>query len=446
MKNLPQIGTVELLSLPDDKVEGIQAKIDTGADGSSVWATGIKLKSDGKLVFTFFGPGSPHYRNKQVVTTAFRTTTVKNSFGHQESRYKIRLRLKIGTQTLSSWFSLANRAHNNYPILLGKDFLNDRFVVDVSKKYLLSQKPLLYRVLVLGGGSLATKEFFKTVSGLNSLPVEYSCISYDKLLYNLDGCNTQVLNLADGDKDLASYDYIYFKTHAKHPEFAASAAEYVRSKGRPFGDQEVAQYVSASKLTAAMRLSCAGLSIPSTICAATPVLKQRLPEIVDAFGYPFVLKEIASERGRHNYLIRDEKDFAGILKSATNNQVFMAQHYIANDGFYRLNVLGKRIGLSVWRSAVPHKDPLKKHLNKPSGSANARIVPLNEVPLEARNLALHAADTLNRQVAGVDILQDKTTNKWYILEVNNAPQLRSGPFLPEKAKAVAAYFDKELNR
>jgi glutathione synthase/RimK-type ligase-like ATP-grasp enzyme len=446
MKNLPQIGTVELLSLPDDRVQNIQAKVDTGADGSSVWATDVKLKDSGKLAFTFFGPGSPHYRNQPVVTTAFRRITVKNSFGHQESRYKIRMRVKIGTKTLSCWFSLANRSHNNYPILLGKDFLKDRFVVDVSKKYLLSQKPLLYRVLVLGGGSHATRDFFKTVSGLNSLPVEYSCISYDKLLYNLDGYNTHVLNLADEGKDLASYDYIYFKTHAKHPEFSAAAAEYVQSKGRPFADKEVAQYVSASKLTAAMRLSSAGLPIPNTICALTSVLTRRLPEIVDAFGYPFVLKEIASERGKHNYLISSEKDFAGVLKSATKDQVFMAQRFVANDGFYRLNVLGKRISLSVWRSAVPHKDPLKKHLNKPSGSANARIVPLKDVPVEARNLALSAADRLNRQVAGVDILQDKTSHKWYILEVNNAPQLRSGPFLPEKAKAVAAYFDKELNR
>ena len=446
MKNLLQIGTIELLSLPNDNIQNIQAKVDTGADGSSVWATDVKLKNDGKLVFTFFGPGSPHYRNQPVATTAFRRTTVKNSFGHQESRYKIRMRIKIGTQTLSCWFSLANRSHNNYPILLGKDFLKDRFVVDVSKKYLLSQKPVLYQVLVLGGGSQATKDFFKTVSGLNSLPVEYSCTSYGKLLYNLDGYNTQVLNLADGHKDLASYNYIYFKTHAKHPEFAAAAAEYLQSKGRPFGDQEVAQYVSASKLSAAMRLSCAGLPVPSTICAATSVLVRQLSAIVDAFGYPFVLKDIASERGKHNYLISNEKDFAGVLKSATKNQVFMAQRFVPNDGFYRLNVLGKRIGLSVWRSAVPHKDPLKKHLNKPSGSSNARIVPLNEVPVEARNLAIKAADRLNRQVAGVDILQDKTSHKWYILEVNNAPQLRSGSFLPEKAKALAMFFDKELNR
>jgi glutathione synthase/RimK-type ligase-like ATP-grasp enzyme len=446
MKDLLQIGTIEHLSLPDDQFQDIPAKVDTGADGSSVWATDVKLEADGKLVFKFFGPGSPYYRNLPVATTAFRTTKVRNSFGHEETRYKIRLRIKVGKQTLSCWFSLANRSRNNYPILLGKNFLKDRFMVDVAKKYVLSQKPISYKVLVLGAQSVASKNFFKQISELNRLPIEYHCIGYNQLLYRLDGLDTQVFNLADNDKDLATYHYVYFKTHAKHPEFAAAAAEYVQSKGRPFSDHEVSKYASASKLTAAMRLSCAGLPIPSSVCSVTSEIRRRLPSIVATFGYPFVLKEIASDRGKHNYLISNEKDFNNILDVAPDGQVYMAQRYIANDGFYRINVLGEQIGLSIWRAAVSHKEPLKKHLNKPLGSANAHVVKFADVPLEVRDLAIRAADRLDRQVAGVDILQDKTTHKWYILEVNNAPQLRSGPFLLEKAKAVAAFFDKELNQ
>jgi glutathione synthase/RimK-type ligase-like ATP-grasp enzyme len=446
MKDLLQIGTIELVSLPDDQIRDVRAKVDTGADGSSIWASDIKLEPNGKLVFKFFGPGLSHYQNQPVVTTAFRTTKVRNSFGHEETRYKIRLRVKIDKQIISCWFSLADRSRNKYPILLGKDFLKNRFIVDVAKKYTLSQKPVLYQVLVLGAQSTVTKDFFKTVSKLNTLPIEYHCISYDQLLYDFDGTDAQILNLGDNDKDLAEYHYIYFKTHAKHSEFAAATAEYVYSKGRPFSDHEVSKYVSASKLTTAMRLSCAGLSIPGTICAVTSELKHRLPTIVDKFGYPFVLKEIASDRGRHNYLISNEKDFNKILNTALSSQVFMAQQYVTNDGFYRIYVFGKQIGLSIWRETATHKNPLKKHLNKPAGSANARIILSTDVPLEARNLALRAASLLDRQVAGVDILQDKTTHKWYILEVNNAPQLRSGSFLPEKAKAVAAFFDKELNQ
>ena len=446
MKDLQKIGTIELVSLPDDRIQDVPAKVDTGADGSSIWATDIRLEAGGKLVFKFFGPGSPQYRNQLVTTTAFSTTTVRNSFGHEETRYKIRVRIKVGKRTISCWFSLADRSRNNYPILLGKNFLKGRFMVDVAKKHVLSKTPISYQVLVLGAQSTATKDFFKQVTTLNKLPIEYHCIGYNQLLYYIDGHDTKVLNTAYNDQDLAAYPYVYFKTHAKHPEFAAAVAEYVQSKGRPFSDHEVSHYTSASKLTAAMRLSCAGLPTPTSMCSVTSELKHRLPAIVNAFGYPFVLKEISSDRGKNNYLISNEKDFNNVLDSAEQSHVFMAQRYIPNDGFYRINVFGKKVGLAVWRDAIPHKQPLKKHLNKPAGNVNAHVVAPTDIPDEVRDLALRAADRLDRQIAGVDILQDKTTHKWYILEVNNAPQLRSGSFLPEKAKAVAAFFDKELKR
>jgi D-alanine-D-alanine ligase-like ATP-grasp enzyme len=53
---------------------------------------------------------------------------------------------------------------------------------------------------------------------------------------------------------------------------------------------------------------------------------------------------------------------------------------------------------------------------------------------------------MGRQVAGVDLVQDKLSGTWYILEVNNAPQLRSGSFVDEKAAMIAKFFDKELKR
>src|SRR5688572_29026173 len=104
LKDLHRIGTVELVSLPDDGVEHIPAKIDTGADSSAIWASDINVQ-DGKLTFRFFGMGSENYSAKPVVTTAFKTTNVKNSFGHEEFRYKIKLRIQIGNKTFRTWFS-----------------------------------------------------------------------------------------------------------------------------------------------------------------------------------------------------------------------------------------------------------------------------------------------------------------------------------------------------
>ncbi len=109
-------------------------------------------------------------------------------------------------------------------------------------------------------------------------------------------------------------------------------------------------------------------------------------------------------------------------------------------------IMGKEIGLVIWRESTPHTDKLKNHLNKPRGSANATVVTLDQVPSEAQHLALRAADCLDRQIAGVDLVKDKQTGGWYILEVNYDPQLRTGSFTNAKAEMVAKYFERELNQ
>lgn len=443
MKQMLHIGTIELVSLPDDGIQAVPAKIDTGADSSAIWASNIKLE-DGKLSFNFFAPGSAYYREEPIVTTAFRTTSVKNSFGHEEFRFKIRLHIAVGEHTLTRWFSLADRSRNTYPILLGKNFLHKRFVVDVSQKYLVSKGPSKQSILVLGAQKSA--DFFEQVKKYTTIDVSFDAIGYSPLAFYIDGLDTKVINTAHNNKDLADYTLTYFKSHNQNMEFAVAAVTYLHFKGKPYLDHELANGASQSKLTEYMKLACFDLPLPPAICAKTDILITMFDEIVGRFGTPFVLKEIASDQGRNNYLISKKSDFAKILKSAGPEQVYLAQKYIENDGFLRLHVTGKEVALSVQRVPSGHEDPLKVHLNKPKGSANAQPVNIDELPMELRDLAVRAASALERQIAGVDLLQDKLSGTWYILEVNNGPQLRSGSNVDAKAQMIAKFFDKELRK
>ena len=445
MEPLLHIGTIEYVSLPDDGIEHVPAKIDTGADNSSIWASNIHLR-DGQLVFNFFAPGSAFYNETPVVTSAYRTTTVRNSFGHKEFRYKIKLRICIGDLAFRRWFSLADRSQNNYPILLGKNFLKNTFIVDVAQRYLASTEPSTNKILVLAAQSAKTKEFFKDVKKQNKLPLDYFCTGYGSLLYCIDNqFKTSVLNVADNDTDLADYSYTFFKSHSRNAELAASAAEYLHFRGSRFVDQELTKYVSASKLSESMKLACFGLNIPALISAKTPLLKDQYERIAHRLKVPFVLKETSSDRGENNYLISSEDEFQKILDEAPAEQTYMAQQYIENDGFYRIYVMGNTVCLAVLRTPYNQPDKMKAHLNKPHGSVNAKLVDLEDVPGELHEIALRAANCMDRQVAGVDILQDKHTGVWYVLEVNNAPQLRSGSFEDDKVQMIARFFDKELS-
>lgn len=445
IRKLAHIGTSEYIDLPDDGIVGVPAKIDTGADNSAIWASNIELKS-GKLYFNFFAPGSIFYRSKRIASSSFKTTTVVNSFGHKEVRYKIRLRVQIGEHIVTRWFSLADRSGNTFPVLLGKSFLKNKFLVDVSQKQLVSTTQQPANVLILATDSTKAADYFTKLAERTAKDVNYSVASYSTLWYDINGMQTQVTHENDQQKDIADYGLVYFKSHKAHMELAAAAAEYLKFKNRRFVDSEVGSYTSMSKLSEYTRLACHDLPVPRTLCARPELLNEQYEAITRQLGCPFVLKEIASDRGRNNYLISNQADFSKVLAAVSPAQVYMAQKYIENDGFLRIYVLGKDAVMAVKRDTHEHKDPLKRHLNKPAGSTNAHLIEVSDIESTVLRLAVMAADCMDRQVAGVDLIQDKRTKQWHILEVNNAPQFYSGGFMETKMDALAQYIDKELNR
>lgn len=128
------IGRVEKISLPELGIRNVHAKIDSGADLSSIWATGIK-EENGILTFKLFGRKSAHYTGKEISFTKphYLLTRVANSFGHKELRYVVKLQLVLGGRTIVGTFTLADRSRKTYPVLIGRKLLNRKFLIDVSK-------------------------------------------------------------------------------------------------------------------------------------------------------------------------------------------------------------------------------------------------------------------------------------------------------------------------
>jgi hypothetical protein len=134
MKPLITIGRAEQIQLVDFDDQNITAKVDTGADISSIWASRI-TEEDGSLSFVLFGKKSPYYSGKVVRLSKphYRLTRIANSFGAKEMRYVVKMRVRIHGRVINVVFSLANRSKKTYPILLGRRLLNKKFLVDVSQ-------------------------------------------------------------------------------------------------------------------------------------------------------------------------------------------------------------------------------------------------------------------------------------------------------------------------
>lgn len=123
---------------------GVPAKVDSGAFRSAIHATNVKVKTvDGveTLTCTLFGhPCAPIKRSFQ--TTKFSKVLVRSSNGQEEHRYEVMLRVKIGSKTFNTSFTLTNRSNNLFPVLIGRHALKGRFVINVAVSHVKKQQLL----------------------------------------------------------------------------------------------------------------------------------------------------------------------------------------------------------------------------------------------------------------------------------------------------------------
>ena len=123
------IGRTEHVEFPDYGIT-IAAKVDTGADRNSVHATRIKIVEENgvKLLRCRILKGP------QVEFNEFDSVRVKSSNGEIQHRFKVKLSVNVFGKNYKTSFSLTDRQKMKYPVLLGKNFLRNRFLVDVALK------------------------------------------------------------------------------------------------------------------------------------------------------------------------------------------------------------------------------------------------------------------------------------------------------------------------
>ena len=125
------IGRKEYVKIPIISKNKYIAKIDTGAYTNSIHIKGIVILDNGiEVTFNdgikvFFNRGD--YHMKKVIS----------SNGTSEIRVLVKIKLKLGRKVYNTKFTLTDRSNMKNSILIGRKFLRNRFIVDVSKEFLI---------------------------------------------------------------------------------------------------------------------------------------------------------------------------------------------------------------------------------------------------------------------------------------------------------------------
>ena len=434
------IGRVTIVDFPKLGALGIPAKVDTGADASSIWASNIKERA-GKLSFTLFGIGSPYYTGEVITTKYYHIRSIKNSFGHAEFRYKVNLQVALEGRVINVSFSLANRADNRFPVLIGRRTLHGRFLIDVSR-----DDKKKYEVLVVRSNSIkSTKvsaKFFRHLQQENR-KLNFTFVNLNDLEFLIGDGNSKIRITKTG-KDIADFDMVAFRVILANVNVGAAVAQYLQYRNVPFIDRSLLyNNQSVNKLQQLLVLDNMGVKVPQSYFVTTDQLPGSYKAISAQLGLPFVLKDIRGKRGRNLFLVSDKSSFLKAVKAAQEKSLdLVAQKFIAHDGHYRLMVLGKKIELVIF---MMHKFS-EPRLTKKVSAGKSMLVDEHKLPGAVREMSITAASVSNIEIAGVDVLQDKNSGLWYCLEVNENPQLVTGSFIKEKEQVFAEYLLKKMGR
>jgi len=124
------IGRVDIVDFPKLELYDINVKIDTGAYTSAIHCSKI-IEENQKLRCIFNSATHKNFGKTEIVFDVFSRTDVKSSNGFKENRYKVKSEVIFFGKTYKINLTLSTRDDMRFPVLIGRQFLKQKFLVDV---------------------------------------------------------------------------------------------------------------------------------------------------------------------------------------------------------------------------------------------------------------------------------------------------------------------------
>lgn len=428
MKNLI-IGSEEWVKISHLNIPAIKARIDSGAKTSSIQAKNIKrIVRKGEPWVTF--DVNPIQDNLSLFVSCesriIDTRIVKSSSGESQKRFVIKTPIQLGFNTFEIELTLAERSGMEYRMLLGREALTDRFLVDTSKSFMID-KNMDHEVFGL------YKHLIKQRSGLN-----LGLLASNKNLYS----NKRLIEAAEArghEIHFLNIQHCYMKLDAQTPEVRYRGGKILDNldavipRIRPsmtfYGCALLRQFDSINtycvnssssisqsrdKLFSSQLFSKNGINIPITGFAKSPLETKDLIEMVG--GSPLIVKLLESAQGKGVVSAETNKAAESVINAFKSLQAnILVQEFIkeAEGKDIRCFVVDGKVVASIMREAK--KGEFRSNIHQ--GGLAKKV----KVTTEEKRLAIKAAKIFKLDIAGVDIIR---SNKGpLILEVNSSPGL-----------------------
>jgi hypothetical protein len=137
--NLEFVGWRETVSLPLFKLLNLKAKIDTGAKTSALHADDIEYVVENGKKFVKFIIVSDDGKIKKIKTRFLEEREIKSSTGQKTIRPVVKTMIRMGKSKFEIEITLINRDLMGFKMLIGREALNGRFLINPARSNLLKK-------------------------------------------------------------------------------------------------------------------------------------------------------------------------------------------------------------------------------------------------------------------------------------------------------------------
>jgi len=423
------LGSEEWCSFPELGIPAIKARVDSGAKTSALHAINIApFVKEGENWVKF--DINPIQNNLKTVihceAKLIDKRIVKSSSGFREQRYVIQTQLKIGDDVWTIEMTLTNRDSMGFRMLLGREAMSGRILVDPEQKYLLGQTSMeslkdLYQNAITNKSGLrigvlaSNPELYSNKRIMEAGEMrghEMHFLNIKECYMKLDAVKPEIHYR--GGKILDNFDAII-------PRIRPSITFYGCALTRQFEAMKVFCLNSAAaitqsrdKLFSLQLLLHHGVDIPTTGFANSPLDTDDLIKMVG--GSPLIVKLLEGTQGKGVVLAETKKAAESVINAFKSlNANILVQEFIkeANGKDLRLFVVDGKVVAAIQREAAAGEFRANIHM----GGTASVIKPT----AEEKKIAIKAAKALYLKVAGVDII--RSTKGPLLLEVNSSPGL-----------------------
>ena len=447
------IGSEEWCSFPSLGIPAIKARVDSGAKTSSMHAFDIRtLKREGQSWVSF--EVHPLQQNRKTTVRCEAPISdrrvVKSSSGDTEKRYVIKVPLKMGESLFEIEVTLTNRDSMGYRMLLGREAMQHRMLVDPSASFLLGDKTF-EEVISVYGTSQVSRTGLK-IGILASNPELYSnqrimeagrSRGHDIEFLNIKQCYMKLDADAPevhyrGGRILEDFDAVIPRIRPSVTFYGCALTRHFESLGVYALNGSLPISQSRDKLFSLQLLQQSGLDIPTSGFASSPVDTNDLIDMVG--GAPLIVKLLEGSQGRGVVLAETRKAAESVINAFTSLKAnLLVQEFVkeAQGKDLRCFVIDGKVVASIERTAAPGEFRANIHQG-----GTAQVV---KVTKEEKYLALKATKVMGLDVAGVDIIR---SNKGpLLLEVNSSPGLEGIETATDKdiASLLIVAIEKKLS-